>query len=99
MDARIFQDEMMALAESLPMSLYERVGYDADNNVVYANFEGMSLRTEEEADKLADYLDRYFTKLGRRVHVVVNYNNFALAPAARVTFFEMVKPNEDCYFL
>ena len=35
----------------------------------------MSLGTEE-ADKLADYLDRYFAKLGRKVHVVVNYDNF-----------------------
>jgi hypothetical protein len=59
----------------------------------------MSIGTEEEADKLADYLDRYFAKLGRKVHVVVNYDNFDLAPPARDTFFAMVKHNEDCYFL
>jgi propionate CoA-transferase len=99
MDARIFYDGKMGLAESSPMSLDERVSYDAENNVVYANFEGMSIGTEEEADKLADYLDRYFAKLGRRVHVVVNYDNFDLAPPARDTFFAMVKHNEDCYFL
>jgi propionate CoA-transferase len=99
MDARIFYDGKMGLAESSPMSLDERVSYDAENNVVYANFEGMSIGTEEEADKLADYLDRYFAKLGRKVHVVVNYDNFDLAPVARDTFFAMVKHNEDCYFL
>jgi propionate CoA-transferase len=99
MDARIFHEGKMGLAESSPMGLDERVSYDAENNVVYANFEGMSIGTEEEADKLADYLDRYFAKLGRKVHVVVNYDNFGLAPAARDTFFAMVKHNEDCYFL
>jgi hypothetical protein len=40
MDARIFYDGKMGLAESSPMSLDERVSYDAENNVVYANFEG-----------------------------------------------------------
>ncbi len=99
MDARIFQEGRMGLSESSPMSLDDRVSYDAGNNVVYVNFEGMSLETEGDADKLADYLDRYFSKLGRKVHVVVNYDNFDLGPAARDTFFAMVKHNEDRYFL
>jgi propionate CoA-transferase len=99
MDARIFVEGRMGLKESSPMSLDERLSYDAQNNVVYANFEGMSIETEEEADKLADYLDRYFSRLGRKVHVVVNYDNFNLGPAARDTFFAMVKHNEDNYFL
>jgi propionate CoA-transferase len=99
MDARIFLEGKMGLEESSPMSLDDRLSYDAEKNVVYANFEGMSIGTEEEADKLADYLDRYFSKLGRKVHVVVNYDNFDLGPAARDTFFAMVKHNEDCYFL
>jgi hypothetical protein len=62
----------MGLKESSPMSLDERLSHDAHNNVVYANFEGMNIKTEEEADKLADYLDRYFSTLGRKVHVVVS---------------------------
>jgi propionate CoA-transferase len=99
MDARIFVEEKMGLKDSSPMSLDDRLSYDAENNVVYANFEGMSLETEEDAEKLADYLDKYFSRLGQRVHVVVNYDNFTLGPAARDTFFAMVKHNEDDYFL
>jgi propionate CoA-transferase len=99
MDARIFLESKMGLDESSPMSLDDRLSYDAENNVVYANFEGMTIGTEEEADKLADYLDRYLSKLGGKVHVVVNYDNFDLGPAARDTFFAMVKHNEDNYFL
>jgi propionate CoA-transferase len=99
MDARIFVEEKMGLKERSPMSLDDRVSYDAHNNVVYANFEGMNVATEEDAEKLADYLDRWFSRLGRKVHVVVNYDNFHLGPAARDTFFAMVKHNEDEYFL
>jgi len=98
-DARIFASEKMGLKESSPMSLDDRLSYDAENNVVYVNFEGMNIETEEDAEKLADYLDRYFSRLGRKVHVVVNYDNFNLGPAARDTFFAMVKHNEDDYFL
>ena len=75
----------MGLKESSPMSLDDRLSYDAENNVVYVNFEGMTLETEEDAEKLADYLDKYFSRLGRKVHVVVNYDNFNLGPAARDT--------------
>ena len=99
MDARIFASEKMGLKESSPMSLDDRLSYDAENNVVYVNFEGMNIETEEDAEKLADYLDRYFSRLGRKAHVVVNYDNFNLGPAARDTFFAMVKHNEDDYFL
>jgi hypothetical protein len=45
----------MGLKESSPQSLDERLSHDAHNNVVYANFEGMNIEIEEEADKLADY--------------------------------------------
>ena len=83
MDARIFVEGKMGLKESSPMSLDERVSYDAENNVVYANFEGMNIGTEEEAEKLAAYLDRYFSRLGRKVHVVVNYDNFDLGGRPR----------------
>lgn len=99
MDARIFLPEKMGLKDSSPMSLDDRVSYDAEKNVVYVNFEGMSLETEGDADKLADYLNRYFSRLGRKVHVVVNYDNFFLAPSAHDTFFAMVKHNEDAFFL
>jgi propionate CoA-transferase len=98
MDARIFVEGKLGLKESSPMSLDERLSHDAHNNVVYANFEGMNIETEEEADKLADYLDRYISKLGRKVHVVVNYDNFYLGHAASDPFFAMVKHNEDNYF-
>lgn len=99
MDARIFVGEKMGLKERSPMSLDERLSYDSENNIVYANFEGMNIETEEDAEKLADYLDRWFSRLGRKVHVVVNYDNFHLGPPARDTFFAMVKHNEDEYFL
>jgi propionate CoA-transferase len=44
-------------------------------------------------------VDGRLSGFGRRAHVVVNYDNFNLGPAARDTFFAMVKHNEDNYLL
>ena len=99
MDATIFQEEPMGLSLGAPVDLEERLNYDAKNNALYVNFEGLSIETEEDAEKLAGFLDQELSSLGRRVHVVVNYDNFYLAPRARRTFFEMVEHNEENYFL
>jgi propionate CoA-transferase len=99
MDTTIFREKPMDLSLGAPVDLEERLNYDAKNNALYVNFEGLSIETEEDAEKLADFLDQELSSLGRRVHVVVNYDNFYLAPRARRTFFEMVEHNEENYFL
>ena len=99
MDALIFREEPMGLSLGAPVDIEERLNYDAKNNALYVNFEGLSIETEEDAEKLASFLDQELSSLGGRVHVVVNYDNFYLAPRARRTFFEMVEHNEENYFL
>ncbi|MDQ3911349.1 MAG: acyl CoA:acetate/3-ketoacid CoA transferase [Actinomycetota bacterium] len=99
MDTTIFREKPMDLSLGAPVDLEERLNYHAKNNALYVNFEGLSIETEEDAEKLADFLDQELSSLGRRVHVVVNYDNFYLAPRARRTFFEMVEHNEENYFL
>jgi propionate CoA-transferase len=99
MDAKIFGEGLMGLREGSPMGLDERMHYDEENNVVYANFEGMDVETAEDAEKLAEFLDGWFSKIGRKVHVVVNYDNFHLSPRAADRFYAMVRHNEESYFL
>ena len=99
MDARIFHDEPMGLKDRSPMSLNERLQYDSEKNVLYVNFEGMSLETEEDANELADFLDESLASCGRKVHVIVNYDNFYLSPRAADRFYKMVRHNEENYFL
>jgi propionate CoA-transferase len=99
MDPRIFLDEPMGLAHRSPLSLDERLVYHAQDNVLYVNFEGLRIETVEDAKQLAAYLDRKLAGFGHRVNVVVNYDNFELAPSAEETFFAMVRHNAERYFL
>jgi propionate CoA-transferase len=98
MDSRIFQEGLMELRRASPIALEDRVRYDPDENVAYVNFEGLTLDTDAEVAQLADFLDERFAALGRQVHVIVNYDNFALGPAATESFSAMVARNNERYF-
>jgi len=99
MDATIFIDAPLGLGKRSPLTLDERVDYRADHNLVFINFEGLPLNTLDEAELLANFLNRRLHELGRRVNLIVNYDNFELGRPAAPRFFEMVREHERRYFL
>jgi propionate CoA-transferase len=99
MDAAIFTDTPLGLGERSPLTLDERVKYDADDNLVFINFEGLIVNTLDEAEMLASFLDRRLHELGRRVNLIVNYDNFELGCPATPRFLEMVRKHEQGYLL
>jgi propionate CoA-transferase len=99
MDATIFTDAPLGLGELSPLTLDQRVRYRADDNLVFINFEGLIVNTLDEAETLAGFLDRRLHELGRRVNLIVNYDNFELGRPAIPRFFEMVREHERRYVL
>jgi propionate CoA-transferase len=99
MDAAIFTDAPLGLGQRSPLALDERVHYRADDNLVFINFEGLTVNTLDEAEMLAGFLDRRLHELGSRVNLIVNYNDFELGHLATARFFEMVREHEQRYFL
>jgi propionate CoA-transferase len=99
MDTAIFTDAPLGLGERSPLTLDERVDDRADDDLVFINFEGLILDTLEEAEALAAFMGRRLHDLGRRVNLIVNYDNFELGRAAAARFFEMVREHERRYFL
>lgn len=98
MDARLFQEHAMDLARPEPLRLLERLEYQPEQNVVFVDFEGLRLDGAEQVHELSRGLDEYFHALGKKVHVVVNYDNFQIAPAAEEAYFEMVRHNTRRFF-
>jgi propionate CoA-transferase len=99
MDPRIFRDGLMELRHASPIPLEDRFRYDAGENVAYVNFEGLALDTREDVAGLAAFLDERFSAIGQRVRVIVNYDNFSLAPAASSAYEAMVAHNQESYFI
>jgi propionate CoA-transferase len=99
MDPRIFRTEPMELSRHSLVDLADRLVHHAEDNVLYVNLEGLHLDTAERARELATHLDSRLAELGQRVHVVVNYDNLELGPAAEDIFFAMIHNYTEKYFL
>lgn len=99
MDPIIFKDALMGLQYRSPLSLEERLRYYETDNALYVNFEGLTIETVEDTSKLADYLEGKLASFGKRINVIVNYDNFHLNPTMSERFFAMVRHFMEKYFL
>jgi propionate CoA-transferase len=91
MDARIFQPAAMGLAAVLlDLQLTDRLSYDAERNILFANFEGMTIRTNDDIECVRRVFDALCTKVGHKVSLIVNYDGFTLDDALVDAYFDMV---------
>jgi propionate CoA-transferase len=92
MDARIFADEPMGLKEDmLTVPLEDRFAYDAERNTFFLNMEGMSLLTDEDVAAVETEVGKRLAAIGKKVNVVVNYDNFFLAPDLTDSYIALVR--------
>jgi propionate CoA-transferase len=94
MDPALFLPQRMGLGDHPPLALDDRFVYDSDENVLYCNFEGLSLENVYAANALHERLNAKFRSIGQQVHVITNYDNFEVVPSVAPAFFEMIKDNE-----
>ena len=80
MDEEIFLPALMGLNRRQMLTLDERLVYHPDDDLLYLNFEGLHLQNVQDAEELADFLDRRLSAFGRKLNVVVNYDT---SPANR----------------
>jgi len=99
MDARIFKSEPMALREDLlTLSLEERLSYDPTENMFFVNFEGYAVRNLDDVREVHEQVVAIVAPLNRRVHTIVNYDNFSIAPDVLEAYTDMVKDLVDTYY-
>jgi propionate CoA-transferase len=91
MDARIFESKPMGLRSVLlRLRLRERFSYDADKNMLFINFEGHKVATEEDVEAIRAEVDLALSGLEVRPHAIVNYDNFSIAPEVIDAYSDMV---------
>jgi propionate CoA-transferase len=99
MDTRIFRDEPMGLKDDLlTVPLEARFTHDADRNIFFLNMEGMSLNTDGEADAITAEIEKRLAAIGKKVPVVVNYDNFYLAPDLADKYASVVRGLAERYY-
>jgi propionate CoA-transferase len=91
MDARIFLPEPMGLREQLlEIPLEQRLSYDAEARQFFVNFEGYSVRSAAEIERIRALVADRLAPLGHKVAAIVNYDNFSILPELLDAYSEMV---------
>jgi propionate CoA-transferase len=99
MDARIFAAGPMGLKEDLlTMPLEARFAYDAERNMFFLNMEGMSLVTGDEVQAIGAEVGKRLAAVGKKVQMVINYDNFYVDPALADNYISVVRGLAERYY-
>jgi propionate CoA-transferase len=100
MDERIFRLEPMGLREELlTIPLEERLIYDPEENLFFVNFEGYAIKMRKDIRDAKEAVEKILGPLGKKVHTIVNYDNFTILPDLVDEYTEMVKYLVNKYYL
>jgi len=99
MDARLFLPEPMGLKDTLlAISLVDRMQFDATRDTAYYNFQGLRVRTQKDIDDIRHAAEALCKPLGKKIVLVVNYDNFLIDEAVVDDYSAMVKELTDLYY-
>jgi propionate CoA-transferase len=99
MDASLFAEATMNLRERmLALPLAKRIDYDTRGNVLFVNFEGLAVDSEEDIADIEREVAQRVAPLERRVDVVVNYDHFSIRPELMDAYSAMVQRLSERYY-
>ncbi|PAU96815.1 acyl CoA:acetate/3-ketoacid CoA transferase [Paracoccus salipaludis] len=91
MDPRIFTDAPMGLKDDLlTIPLERRITWDDAREILFINLSRLAVRTPADIQAIRQCVDAVAGPLGRRVDVVVNYDQFHIAEPVERAWAEMV---------
>lgn len=99
MDERIFKSGPMELKdELLSISMKDRIFYDAEDNMMFANLAGYNVRNTDDIEAVKSTIENLIKPLGKRVYAVGNYDRFNIAPDLIGAYSEMQQYLMEHYF-
>ncbi len=92
MDARIFRAEPMNLRPGmLERPLAERLVYDAAKNLFFVDFAGLTVRSDDDIERIRQAVETRLVPVGHKVNAIVNYDRFDIAPDLVDDYIDMVR--------
>jgi len=99
MDPRLYRPKpMQLLAALVDLKLGDRLSYDAERNTLFANFEGMAIRTADDIGSVRRVFEGLCRRIGRKVALVVNYDGVRIDESVADDYFAMVAELEARYY-
>jgi len=92
MDERLFRLRRMGIKDDLlNIPVEDRFTYHEEENTIFINLENYYLKSSEDVQELKRVVGAILEPLGRKVHTIVNYDNFNVSPHLVDEYIELVK--------
>ncbi len=99
MDPRLFRPEPIGMEQILlGLSLADRLTYDPERNTLFANLEGLRVRTLDDVEAVRREFEERCHKIGRRVVLIANYDQFELDPSVSEAYFSLIAYLQSQYY-
>jgi len=99
MDPSIFLAGPMNLRERmLALPLEQRMSYDEEHNILFLNFERLTVKTSADVKAIHAEIERRLKVIGHKVYGIVNYDHFDLDPHVEDEYAAMVKSLVENYY-
>jgi propionate CoA-transferase len=99
MDPRIFLPAAMQLKDTLlSISLVDRMQYDPAKATAYFNFQGLQIHSQKDVEDIGHAAEALCKSIGKKIAVVVNYDNFQIDENVVDDYSAMVKRLSDLYY-
>ncbi len=99
MDASLFAEAPMNLRKRmLTLPLAQRIDYDERGQMLFVNFEGLSIISQQDIADIELEVAGKVEPLGKRVDVIVNYDHFSIRPELMDDYTAMVQRLADRYY-
>jgi propionate CoA-transferase len=82
----------------LSISLVERMRYEPATATAFYNFQGLQVHGKKDVDDIRHAAEELCRSIGKKVGVVVNYDNFQIDEAVVDDYTDMVKDLSDKYY-
>jgi propionate CoA-transferase len=82
----------------LGLGMAARVSYDAERNILFLNLEGFNVRTRDDVDRVRRAVEERCLAIGKKVALVVNYDDVVIDPAVADTYAAMIRYMELHYY-
>ena len=91
MDSRLFAEAGLELrTRMLALPLAQRLELDAARRMLFINFEGLEVKSQDEVQDIEAAVTTLLSPLQQRVDVVVNYDHFSIRPELMDDYGAMV---------
>ncbi|MEU0503085.1 acyl CoA:acetate/3-ketoacid CoA transferase [Nocardia sp. NPDC005998] len=100
MDSRIFAPNPMGLKDRLlSVPMQARMTYDDKRNIFFLNMEGLAPTTADDVETIRAAIESRLLQIGRKTHLVANYDNFALPADLRDLYARSAQDFADRFYL